>query len=208
MGNHFLEIAGTPSVSAAQAANGSSALIARALAGDRHADRLTSAEAQFIAGRDSFYLATVSETGWPYIQHRGGPPGFLHVLDDKTLAFADFRGNRQYISLGNAAVTGRAALFLMDYARRRRLKIYAHIAVKELRDDPALTAAVTLSGYRGKPERIFVLEVEAFDWNCPQHITARFSEAELAPLFARLQELETENAALREKAAHVTGDVS
>lgn len=208
MGNHFLEIAGTPSVSAAQAANGSSALNARALAGERRSDRLTPAALEFIAGRDSFYLATVSETGWPYIQHRGGPPGFLRVLDDKTLAFADFRGNRQYISLGNIAANGRAALFLMDYAHRRRLKIYAHIAAKELGDDPALTAAVTLPAYRGKPERIFVLKVEAFDWNCPQHITPRFSEAELAPLLARMQELEAENAALRHKAAHATGDLS
>jgi predicted pyridoxine 5'-phosphate oxidase superfamily flavin-nucleotide-binding protein len=208
MGNRFLEIAGTPSVAAAQAANGSGALIARALAGERRSDRLTPAEAAFITNRDSFYLATVSETGWPYIQHRGGPPGFLRVLDDKTLAFADFRGNRQYISLGNIAANGRAALFLMDYAHRRRLKIYAHIARKELRDDPALTEMVTLPDYRGKPERIFVLEVEAFDWNCSQHITPRFSEAELAPLFARMQELEAENAALREQAAHVTGDLS
>ncbi len=208
MGNHFLEIASTPSVSAAQAANGSGALNARALAGERRSDRLTPAEAAFIAGRDSFYLATVSETGWPYIQHRGGPPGFLRVLDEKTLAFADFRGNRQYISLGNAAVSGRAALFLMDYAHRRRLKIYVHIAAKDQSDDPALAEAVTSPDYRGKSERIFVLEVEAFDWNCPQHITPRFSEAELAPLFARMQQLEAENAALREKAAHQTGNLS
>jgi len=124
------------------------------------------------------------------------------------LGLADFRGNRQYISLGNIAANGRAALFLMDYARRRRLKIYAHIEAKDLRDDPALADTVTLPNHRGKPERIFVLEVEACDWNCPQHITARFSEAELEPLFARMQELEAENAALREKAAHVTGDVS
>ena len=160
----------------------------------------------------------MSETGWPYIQHRGGPPGFLRVLDDNTLVFADFRGNRQYISLGNIAANGRAALFLMDYAHRRRLKIYAHIAAKELAatelaakelgDDAALAAAATLPGYRGKPERIFVLEVEAFDWNCPQHITPRFSEAELAPLLARMQELEAENAALREQAARATGNSS
>jgi uncharacterized protein len=195
MTNHFLEIAGTPSVRAAQEANGSAAFVNKP--GGRSFDRLTEAEAAFIAVRDSFYLATVSETGWPYVQHRGGPPGFLRVIDDRTLAFADFRGNRQYISVGNATANDRAALFLMDYPHRRRLKIYVHMEIRDLQTDPALAAAVTLPGYRATPERAFVLHLEAFNWNCPQHITPRFSEAELAPLLERLHELETENAALR-----------
>jgi predicted pyridoxine 5'-phosphate oxidase superfamily flavin-nucleotide-binding protein len=198
----FLDIAGTPSVKAAQAANGSGGYWA-GFKGDRTYDRLTEAEAQFIAARDSFYLATVSESGWPYVQHRGGPRGFLRIIDDKTLAFADFRGNRQYISLGNAAACDRAALILMDYPNRRRLKIYARIEATDLSANPALAEKLELPGYKGKPERAFLLHLEAFDWNCPQHITPRFTEAELetalAPVRARLEQLEAENRALRER---------
>jgi predicted pyridoxine 5'-phosphate oxidase superfamily flavin-nucleotide-binding protein len=204
----FLDIAGTPSVKAAQAANGSGNLWEK-FKGNRTFDRLGEAEAQFVATRDSFYMATVSETGWPYVQHRGGPPGFLRVLDDKTLAFADFRGNRQYISLGNAAANDRVALILMDYPNRRRLKIYAHIEARDLGADAALGEKLALPGYKGKTERAFVLHVEAFDWNCPQHITPRFSETELAPALApvraRLEQLEAENKVLREQLAAVTG---
>lgn len=198
----FLEIAGTPSVKAAQEANGSAELFAR-FKGDRTYDRFSDAEAQFIAARDSFYLATVSETGWPYVQHRGGPPGFLRLIDERTLAFADFRGNRQYISLGNLTANDRAALILMDYPHRQRLKIYARIEVKEPNGE--LAARVLLPDYRAKPERIIVLHLQAFDWNCQQHITERFSAAELAPALAplrqRLDELEAENKLLRERLA-------
>lgn len=200
MGNAFLTIATTPSVLAAQAAHGSAGLYDK-VGGHRPADRFGAAEAQFIAQRDSFYLASVSESGWPYVQHRGGPPGFLKVLDEATLAFADFRGNRQYITLGNVAADDRVAVFLMDYPRRRRLKLYAHIEVRDLAADPALAAALDLAGYRAVPERAFVLRLEAFDWNCPQHIMPRFTEAEIAaasaPLVARVGELEEENARLR-----------
>jgi len=200
----FLDIARTPSVRAAEAANGCDALW-NDFKGHRAFDRFSDAEAQFIATRDSFYLATVSESGWPYAQHRGGPPGFLRVLDDRTLAFADFRGNRQYISVGNAAANDRVALILMDYPNRRRLKIYARIEAKDLNDDPALAEKLALPGYKAKPERAFLLHLEAFDWNCPQHITPRFTEAELepalAPVRARLAALEAENKALREKLA-------
>jgi predicted pyridoxine 5'-phosphate oxidase superfamily flavin-nucleotide-binding protein len=200
----FMDIAITPSVKAAQAANGSEALWAD-FKGHRAFDHFTEAEVQFIAARDSFYIATVSETGWPYVQHRGGPPGFLRVLDDKTLAFPDFRGNRQYISIGNAAANDRAALFLMDYPNRRRLKLYVRIEIKDLSSDTALADKLALPGYKAKPERAVVLHLEAFDWNCPQHITPRFSEAELAPalapLRARLGQLEAENKMLREKLA-------
>jgi hypothetical protein len=200
----FLEIAGTPSVKAAQAANGSAALWA-GFKGDREFGRFTDNEKQFIAARDSFYMATVSEDGWPYVQHRGGPTGFLKILDDRTLAFADFRGNRQYISVGNLAANDRVALILMDYPNRRRLKIYAHIEATDLAADPELAAKLTQPGYKATPERALLLHLEAFDWNCPQHITPRFTEAELTPMFEpvrlRLQQLEEENQALREQLA-------
>ena len=152
----------------------------------------------------------MSETGWPYVQHRGGPPGFLRVIDDSTLAFADFRGNRQYISLGNITANDRVALLLMDYANRRRLKIYARIEAKDLNAEPQLAEALALPGYRAKPERLFVLHLEAFAWNCPQHITPRFTEQEigaaLAPVRARLAQLEAENKMLRDKLGIVTGE--
>jgi predicted pyridoxine 5'-phosphate oxidase superfamily flavin-nucleotide-binding protein len=203
----FLDIAITPSVKAAQEANGAAELWAD-FKGNRSFDRFTEAEAAFIAERDSFYIATASETGWPYVQHRGGPKGFLRMLDDRTLAFADFRGNRQYISVGNLAADNRASLILMDYAGRRRLKIYARIEVKELKDDPALTEAVATPGYRAKPERAMLLRLEAFDWNCPQFITPRFTESEiekaLAPIRQRIEALEVENKALREQLAAAT----
>lgn len=177
----YLDIAITPSVRAAQAEMGADQLWTD-FPGHREFDRFTEAEAAFIADRDSFYMATVSETGWPYMQHRGGPRGFLKVLDDQTLAFADFRGNRQYISAGNLRANDRVSLFLMDYRRRARLKVYAHAEVLALDADPALGAQVVVPGYRGKPERIVRLRLQAFDWNCPQHITPRWSEAEIRAL--------------------------
>jgi len=196
----FLDIAATPAVKAAQAANGSLAFW-QGFTGDRASDRFTPAEADFIARRDSFYMATVSETGWPYVQHRGGPVGFLRVLNDRTLGFADFSGNRQYLSLGNLAAKDRAALFLMDYPARRRLKILAHVEVRDLSDDPALAEALALPGYMAKVERAMLLHLEAFDWNCPQHITPRFTQIEIAqavaPLHERIAALEAENIALR-----------
>jgi uncharacterized protein len=169
--------------------------------GRREFDRFTDNEAAFIADRDSFYMATVSETGWPYMQHRGGPRGFLKLIDDRTLAFADYRGNRQYISTGNLAVDDRACLFLMDYARRARLKIYAHVETLALDADPALTELASVPEYKAKLERIFRLRLENFDWNCQQYITPRFTEPEVAdavrPLRERLAQLESENAELR-----------
>jgi len=203
----FLEIASTPSVRAAQEANGSRQMWER-VGGDRTFDRFTDHEAAFIAARDSFYMATVSEIGWPYVQHRGGPPGFLKVLDEKTLGFADLRGNRQYISLGNIAKNDRVALILVDYPNRARLKILAHMEARDLRAEPALASRLALPGYKGNPERAFVLRLETFDWNCPQHLTPRFTAAELetavAPLLARIAALEQENAALRAAAAGAT----
>ncbi len=200
----FLDIALTPSVRAAQEAMGSDR-IWQNFKGHRAFDEFTPAEAAFIAERDSFYMATVSETGWPYVQHRGGPPGFLKVVDQKTLAFADYRGNRQYLSVGNLAADDRAALILVDYSRRARLKILAHVKVVALDADPALAALVAEPTQKAKPERILVLHLDAFDWNCPQHITPRFTEREIAaaiqPLRDRLQALEAENAELRAKLA-------
>ena len=196
----FLDIAVTPSVRSVQAEMGSDGLWSN-FKGQRNLDRFTEDEAAFIAERDSFYMATVSETGWPYVQHRGGLRGFLKLLDERTLAFADYRGNRQYISTGNVKATGRACLFLMDYPHRIRLKIYAHAEMFSLYSYPSLTAAVTDSSYKAKPERLYRLRLEAFDWNCPQHITPRFTETEIAdatrPLRERLAVLKSENAALR-----------
>src|SRR5580693_1089073 len=202
MPHGFLDIATTPSVTEAQRANGSVDYWSN-FSGERTFDRFRDSEAAFIAARDSFYMATVSESGWPYVQHRGGPPGFIRMLDDKTLAIADYRGNRQYISVGNLATGGRAALIMVDYPNRRRLKIYAHVEVKNLADNPELAAAVATPGYKAKPERVLLFHLDAFDWNCPPHITPRFSEAELAealaPVREKLMAREAENRALREK---------
>jgi uncharacterized protein len=204
MPHGFLNIAATPSVKEAQRQNGSAAHWAN-YSGERTFDRFRDVEKDFIAARDSFYMATVSETGWPYVQHRGGPPGFIRVLDDKTLAVADFRGNTQYISVGNLAAADRVSLIMVDYPARRRLKIFAHAQIKSLADNAELAAAVATPGYQAKPERVLLFHLDAFDWNCAQHITPRFTEAEiaqaLAPVRARLMELEAENKDLREKLA-------
>jgi predicted pyridoxine 5'-phosphate oxidase superfamily flavin-nucleotide-binding protein len=204
MGYGFLDRLATPAVQAAQAANGSRELWA-ASGKDRMSDRFTENEIAFIAGRDSFYMASVSQSGWPYVQHRGGPAGFLRVLDEKTLGFADFRGNRQYISLGNILSDDKVAMIMVDYPRRARLKILAHAQVCDLAADAALAARLDMPGYKAKAERAMLLHLEAFDWNCPQHITPRFTMAELepslAPLRARLAALEAQNEALRARLA-------
>jgi predicted pyridoxine 5'-phosphate oxidase superfamily flavin-nucleotide-binding protein len=195
----FLDIAITPSVRAAQQQMGADE-IWKDFRGHRKFDRFSPDEVAFIEKRDSFYVATVSETGWPYIQHRGGPRGFLKLIDEKTLAFADYRGNRQYISTGNLGADDRVCLFLMDYPNRARMKIYARVDLVPVDEDPALAARVTIEGYKAKPERIFLLHLETFDWNCAQHIKPRFTEEEidraLQPIRRRLEALETENAAL------------
>src|SRR3954471_11357726 len=166
---------------------------------------LGQAESEFIVARDSFYLASVSETGWPYIQHRGGPPGFLKVLDDRTFAFADFRGNRQYVSLGNLKGDDRVALFLMDYPHRRRLKVLGHAREVDAASEPDLVGKLADPGYPAVVERGVVITLEGFDWNCPQHITPRFTEAEVqaavAPLLERLHAAEAERDALAARLA-------
>lgn len=200
----FLDIAITPSVRAAQAHMGADR-IWRNFEGDRSSSQFTENEAAFIAERDSFYMATVSETGWPYVQHRGGPAGFLKLIDARTLAFADYRGNRQYISTGNLAANPRASLILVDYANRARLKIYAQVEILDLEAEPDLTRAVTQPEYRAKLERIYRLRLAAFDWNCPQHITPRLTERTvteaLRPITERVARLEAENEALRAQLA-------
>ena len=179
MGKEFAEIAFTPRVKAEQTAHGSRRAYAAQAEHPRPDDRFGPDEIAFIAARDSFYLASVSETGWPYVQHRGGPPGFLKVLDERTLGFADFRGNRQYISVGNIEGDDRVCLFLMDYPDQTRLKILGHARLTE---DPEIIAKLSTAGYAAKVERGWLIELAGFDWNCDQHITPRYTEAELHAL--------------------------
>ncbi len=147
-------------------------------AGPKHHDRLGPDEAAFIGARDSFYIASVGETGWPYIQHRGGPKGFLRILDETTIGFADFSGNRQYVSVGNIAGDDRVSLFLMDYPSRTRLKILGRATLVGL-EDAATLEKLIVPGYRARVERGLKIAVAAFDWNCPQHITPRYTLEEL-----------------------------
>lgn len=195
MGHKFAELAFTPTVRLQQELNGSRRSYARMDEGESHHDVLGPNEAAFIAARDSFYMATVSETGWPYIQHRGGPPGFLRVLDEKTIGLADFRGNRQYVSVGNLQTDDRVALFLMDYANRARLKILGRARIVEA-DDRETLDKLAVPDYAARVERGILIKVEAFDWNCPQHITPRYTLAEVeaaaAPLRQRIAELEAQ----------------
>lgn len=163
----FAEVAFTPAVLAAQERHG-----ARRARKGIAPEGLGPAEAEFLTAADSFYLATVSETGWPYVQHRGGPRGFLRVISPMRIAFADFRGNRQYVSVGNASKDDRASMILVDYANRRRLKLLGRLRFEDA-GSAALAAAVALPGYPARIERIAIFDVEAFDWNCPQHITPR-----------------------------------
>lgn len=190
MARHYLELLTTPEVAKAQEhyygrtmdpGTGSSE------------DVLGPEELEFIANRDSFYLATVTESGWPYIQHRGGPPGFLHAVSPKTLAFADYRGNRQLLSTGNLATNHRVSLFLMDYPRRERLKLLGHARVEDARSHPDLIAKQV--GGPGFPvERIYFIDVVGYDWNCPKYITPRYTAEEVeeltGPLRKRIAELE------------------
>ena len=145
---------------------------------------LTPNEIGMIANQDSFYLASFGENGFPYIQHRGGPKGFLKVLDNKTLAFLDFSGNMQYISVGNIETQNKVSLILVDYPRKARLKIYAEAEVLSLDENPELMKNLTLDDYKYRPERIMVFHIKAFDWNCPQHITPRYTVEEVEQILA------------------------
>lgn len=182
----FAEIAFTPAVRAVQAREGSAGAYAKFLAPEaERGDRLGAGEATFIAARDGFYQATVSETGWPYVQFRGGPAGFVKVLDERTIAYADFRGNRQYLSAGNLSKDDRISLILMDYPNRRRLKLWGRARLVDIKEDPILVARLHDAAYRARPERAVVITVEAFDWNCPQHIPRRFTIEEHQSHFAQ-----------------------
>ena len=192
--SRFYAITFTPEVRAIQEQMGSRRVYARMPAPDAP-DVLGPDERAFIEERDSFYMASVGTGGWPYVQHRGGPRGFVHVLDDKTLAFADYRGNRQYISVGNLTRDDRVALIFMDYPNRARLKLLARVAMvpPEQRPEVVLEPGA-------KIDRVFVMTVEAFDWNCPQHITPRYTEEEIAEILGpRIAALEAELARLRAK---------
>jgi len=183
MPHQFAEIMFTDSVKAAQEQYGSRTRMERFAGISGPNDELTDREAEFIAQRDTFYMATVNEDGWPYVQHRGGPPGFLRVLGPKQLAFADFRGNTQLVSVGNVSRNDRVSLILMDYPNRRRLKILGHMRVEKALEVPEENlAAVELPDYQSQVERIIYIDIAAFDWNCPQHITQRYTESEYEQL--------------------------
>lgn len=202
MARAFAEISFTPSVLRIQAQQGSADGYAKFLEPDaERGDTIGEAESAFITARDGFYQATVSEINWPYVQFRGGPAGFLKVIDEKTIAYADFRGNRQYVSAGNFAANDKVSLILMDYPNRRRLKIWGRAKLIEKLDDPDLVSSLQVPNYRGLPERAVVITIEAFDWNCPQHIPQRLTAEELkphlAPLHQQIAELNEENKSLK-----------
>jgi ferredoxin-NADP reductase/predicted pyridoxine 5'-phosphate oxidase superfamily flavin-nucleotide-binding protein len=189
----YSDIAFTPAVRSMQTRLGSRSVYAPL---DRTADRrdtLTPGEVEFIHERDGFYQATVGASGWPYVQYRGGPAGFLKVLDAKTIAYADFRGNVQYISVGNLSGNDRVSIFLMDYANQRRLKILGRVRLVDASDDAALIARLEMPNYRARIERAMVITIEGYDWNCPQHITPRFTKDEIeegmAPLRGEIERL-------------------
>jgi len=191
MADKFLELMVTPSVARAQEHYFGGAMDVH---GELPRDALTEDEAQFIAVRDSFYISTVGENGWPYMQHRGGKPGFLHVVSPSMLAFADYKGNRQLLSAGNIAANDRVCLFLMDYPQRTRLKILGHARIEDAQQHPELVAQFAPADVQRIVERVFLIDVVSFDWNCPKHITPRYTAAEVEeavkPLRERIAELE------------------
>ena len=196
MSRSFANIAFTSAVQRLQQRYGSRASYARLQSVERPDSLLGAREADFIAAADSFYMATISETGWPYVQHRGGPLGFVKVLSPTQLAFADFRGNRQYVSAGNVSRNDRVSIIVMDYELRQRLKLLGHVRFIDVAEaDPALVRQVDLPGYRARVERVALIDVVAFDWNCPQHITQRFTQERIdearQPLLDRIAELES-----------------
>jgi ferredoxin-NADP reductase/predicted pyridoxine 5'-phosphate oxidase superfamily flavin-nucleotide-binding protein len=199
MARAFAKISFTPNVQAVQTEMGSRMAYRAAELGEVETVALSAFEQAFIAERDSFYQATVSQTGWPYVQHRGGPVGFLKVLDERTIGYADFSGNRQYLSVGNLRGDDRVSLLLMDYPARRRLKIWGRARTVDARTEPALLAKLELPDFRAPIERGIVIRVEAFDWNCPKYITPRYSQREVEALLeqARRQPLAAEKPSAR-----------
>ena len=204
MGRRFQELAFTRLVKEHQLEHGSRRQYERMEQTSPAGSTLGPAEQDFIKRRDSFYMASVSETGWPYVQHRGGPAGFVRVINPGLIGFADLRGNKQYVSLGNLEHDPRVALFFMDYPNQTRLKILGRVEVHEHdAEAPALIESFRPANNSDVVERVILIHVEAFDWNCPQHITPRYTMEELqevlAPVREKLTQLEAENAALREK---------
>lgn len=193
MAGRYLETYFTPRVLAAQQHYFGRS---QALPPQPERDALTNEERAFIETRDSFYMATVSENGWPYVQHRGGKPGFLRIVNPTQLAFADYRGNRQMLSTGNLAGNDRVALFLMDYPQRTRLKIMGHGRIEDAREHPELVSQFAEPEQRGIVERIVLIEVISYDWNCPKYITPLYTAGEvqeaIAPLKERIAELEAQ----------------
>lgn len=197
--HHFGNLMFTEQVTAEQEARGSAEVYKKMLE-QPVPDGLGEREGAFIAARDSFYMASVSQTGWPYVQHRGGPRGFLKVLSPTRLGFADYRGNRQYVSTGNLKGDDRVSLFLMDYPQKARLKLLGHAQVTDAAEDPQLADALSCPD-QGRVERLFTIDIEAFDWNCPQFITPRYTTEELAdaltPYIEEIRELRTQVAMLK-----------
>lgn len=205
MGHRYHDLLFSEAVKAIQAERGSREVYAvQETRSDRNAE-LTASEMEFIAARDSFQMATISETGWPYLQHRGGPPGFVAIIDDRTIAFQEYRGNRQFISQGNIRGNDRTALFFMDSANRRRLKVLGRARLVPLSDDRALASQFNRLGPDVETPFAWMVRVEAFDWNCPKYITPRYTEADIARavngLRHRIVELEQENSQLRARLA-------
>jgi len=202
MARNYIHTLFSDAARALQAEDGSRETYARMEQGaDGSPDMLTDKEALFIAARDSFYLTSVTPDGWPYVQHRGGPAGFLAVLQGNRLGFADYRGNRQHVSTSNLIADPRVSLFLMDYPNRRRLKVLGHARIVAAAENPELLSRLMPEGYKALPERAYLIDVVGYDWNCPQHITPRFTEAELAnalkPMADELTRLRAENEHLR-----------
>jgi predicted pyridoxine 5'-phosphate oxidase superfamily flavin-nucleotide-binding protein len=203
----FGNLAFTPLVKQLQERYGSRKQYERMEQSGASQDRLTDFEREFLADRDTFYWATTGSTGWPYVQHRGGPKGFLKVIDDRTLAFADFRGNKQYITTGNLLSDDRVAIILVDYPHQARLKILGRVEIFEGVKAEKWLARVRVPGYKATIERVFVIHIEAYDWNCPQHITPRYTAEEvqegMRSVQERIQTLELQNEELKKEVARL-----
>ena len=202
MAKNFAEIAFTDAVKKLQEKNGSRAAYDR-MEKFSVVDGLTPNEISFIQDRNSFYLASIGVKEFPYVQHRGGPKGFLKVLDSKRIGFIDFVGNKQYVSVGNMATNNNVSLIMIDYPTRTRLKIFAKAEVVELKDSPELYKLLNLDDYKFRPERMLVFTIEAYDWNCPQHITPRYTVDEInqafSPQIEYIAKLEEEIKVLKEQ---------
>ncbi|HSH54074.1 MAG TPA: pyridoxamine 5'-phosphate oxidase family protein [Methylotenera sp.] len=194
MPNAFATISFTESVKAAQSLYGSRERNQSFELSEDPRNELNEFEKEFIEARDSFYQATISENNWPYVQHRGGPAGFLRVLDSRTIGYADFRGNRQYLSVGNLNANPRVSLILMDYPNRRRLKLWGTVRIVHESEEPEIIARLEISSYRARVERGIIIHIEAIEWNCPQHITPRYSQSEVdaivKPLIDEIKQLQ------------------